>query len=70
IEPGDDGLAMSLEHMPGRRLEFKPATLDTFQFSRMTIRFNRDKAGKVNAFELSNPMLRNLKFKRQPRQSP
>ena len=30
----------------------------------LTVRFRRDKAGKVVALDLSNPVLRNIKFTR------
>lgn len=59
-----EGLVMRLEHSPAQSLEFNPVDRDTFQFSRMTIRFYRDEAGKAVGFDFSNPVLRNVKFTR------
>ncbi|HEX5735059.1 MAG TPA: serine hydrolase [Blastocatellia bacterium] len=64
IEPKGEGLLMRLEHTPARSLELKPVERDTFQISRMTVRFIRDKAGKVVALDYSNPIVRNIKFTR------
>lgn len=64
IEPQGDGLALRLEHAPAKSLGFKPVDDDTFQFSRMTVRFRRDAAGKVVGLDYSNPMLRNVAFTR------
>jgi hypothetical protein len=62
--PGKDGLVMRFEPSPDKALQFKPVTRDTFQFSRMTVRFLRDKTGNVVAFDYSNPVVRNIKFTR------
>ncbi len=64
IEPEEDGLVMRLEHSPATSLEFGPVDRDTFQWGMMTVRFHRDKAGKVVAFDYSNPVLRNIEFTR------
>jgi hypothetical protein len=64
IEPKGDGLQVRLEHTPARSLELKPVDRDTFQLSRMTVRFQRDKAGKVVALDYSNPLIRNVRFTR------
>lgn len=64
IEPKGDGLLARLEHTPSRSLEFKPVAPDTFQISRVTVRFQRDKSGKIVALDYSNPLLRNVKFTR------
>lgn len=64
IEPKGDGLQVRLEHTPGRSLELKPVDRDAFQLSRMTVRFQRDKAGKVVALDYSNPLIRNVRFTR------
>jgi hypothetical protein len=53
-----------LEHTPARSLELKPVDRDTFQISMMTVRFHRDKAGKVVALDYSNQLIRNVKFTR------
>lgn len=58
------GLVMRMEHAPARSLELKPIDGDTFQFSRMTLRFQRDKDGKVIGFTYSNPLLQNVPFTR------
>ena len=64
IEPKGDGLQARLEHTPSRSLELKPVDRDTFQISRMTLRFQREKDGKVVSFGYSNPLIRNIKFTR------
>jgi CubicO group peptidase (beta-lactamase class C family) len=64
IEPKGDGLAICLEHSPQQRLEFKPVDRDTFQLSRVTMRFLRDETGKVVALDYSNPVLRSVNFTR------
>jgi len=64
IEPKGDGLQVRLEHTPSRSLELKPVARDTFQLSRMTVRFQRDKDGKVVALDYSNLLIRNIKFTR------
>jgi Beta-lactamase len=62
--PAKDGLMIRLNDSPDKALEFKPVDRDIFQFSRVTVRFRRDKAGKVVALDYSNPVLRNIKFTR------
>jgi hypothetical protein len=62
MEARKGGLLMRLEHSPDKNLEFKPVDHDTFQASRMIIRFIRNAAGKVVALHYSNPLLRNVKF--------
>lgn len=64
IEPKGDGLQVRLEHTPSRSLELKPVDSDTFQIARMTVRFQRDKDGKVVSLGYSNPLIRNVKFTR------
>ena len=64
VEPKGGGLQLRLEHTPSRSLEFKPVDRDTFQLSRVTVRFIRDKAGKVVALDYSNPVIQNIKFTR------
>lgn len=67
VAPGERGLAARLEHSPDRALPLQPVDPDTFQFSRITIRFIRDKDGKVVGLDFSNPMLRNVRFVRAAR---
>jgi CubicO group peptidase (beta-lactamase class C family) len=64
IVPGKDGLMVHLEGSSGKGSEIRPVTRDTFQISRVTVRFLRDKDGKVAAFNYSNPLVRNIKFTR------
>ncbi|HEX4945397.1 MAG TPA: serine hydrolase domain-containing protein, partial [Blastocatellia bacterium] len=45
--PGKDGLLGRANDAPGAPLAFKPVDRDTFQFAGITLRFTRDKAGKV-----------------------
>jgi CubicO group peptidase (beta-lactamase class C family) len=64
VVPGKDSLVMRFDRSPEKALEFKQVDRDTFQFSRITVRFQRDKTGKVVAFDYSNPMVRSIKFAR------
>ncbi|HEX8129643.1 MAG TPA: serine hydrolase domain-containing protein [Pyrinomonadaceae bacterium] len=64
LVPGKDGLMVHLEGSSGKGSEIRPVYRDTFQLSRVTLRFRRDKAGKVVAFDYSNPVVRNIKFTR------
>ena len=64
VLPGKDGLVVHLEGSSGKGSEIRPVYRDTFQISRVTLRFMRDKAGKVVAFDYSNPVVRNIKFTR------
>jgi CubicO group peptidase (beta-lactamase class C family) len=64
VTPGKDGLVFHLEGSSGKGSEIRAVARDTFQLSRVTVRFLRDKDGKVVAFEYSNPLVRNIKFTR------
>jgi CubicO group peptidase (beta-lactamase class C family) len=64
VVPGKDGLVMRFDLSPDKALEFRPADRDAFQISRVTLRFHRDSAGKVVAFDYSNPVVRNIRFTR------
>jgi CubicO group peptidase (beta-lactamase class C family) len=64
VVPGKDGLVFHLEGSSGKGSEIRPAYRDTFQLGRVTVRFLRDKDGKVTAFDYSNPVVRNVKFTR------
>jgi hypothetical protein len=57
-------LIVRLEHAPAKSLELIPVDPDTFQRAIVTMRFQRDKAGKVVALHYRNPMLRNMLFKK------
>ncbi|GGK70315.1 serine hydrolase domain-containing protein [Rufibacter glacialis] len=62
---GKEGLMGRANDAPGAGFQFKPVTRDTFQFAGITLRFVRDKAGKVVALDYSNPVVRNIRFTRQ-----
>ncbi|HJR08757.1 MAG TPA: serine hydrolase domain-containing protein [Pyrinomonadaceae bacterium] len=64
VVPGKDGLVFHLEGSSGKGSEIRPVYRDTFQLSRVTVRFLRDKDGKVVGFDYSNPSVRNIKFTR------
>ena len=65
VVPGKNNLVMRLEISPNIALELSPVERDIFQFGgRMTVRFHRDKSGKVIALDYSNPLARNIKFTR------
>jgi hypothetical protein len=65
IVPGKKGLVMRFEISPNIALELNPVEGDTFEFSgRMTVRFHRDKSGKVVAFDFNHPGARNIRFMR------
>jgi CubicO group peptidase (beta-lactamase class C family) len=64
VVPGKDGLVVHLEGSSGKGLEIRPIYRDTFQISRVTVRFLRDKDGKVVALDYSNPAVRSIKFTR------
>jgi CubicO group peptidase (beta-lactamase class C family) len=67
VVPGKGGLVVHLEGSSGKGSEIRPVSRDTFQVSRVTVRFLRDKDGKVVAFDYSNPLVRNIKFTRASR---
>ncbi len=64
VAPGKDGLVFHLEGSSGKGSEIRPVYRDTFQISRVTVRFLRDKDGKVSGFDYSNPLVRNVRFTR------
>jgi CubicO group peptidase (beta-lactamase class C family) len=64
IVPGKDGLMAHLEGSSGQGSELRPVARDTFQISRVVVRFVRDKNGKVVGFDYSNPLVRNLRYTR------
>jgi hypothetical protein len=61
---GKDVLKGRANNMPGEGLAFKSADDDTFQLGGITLRFLRDKTGKVVALDYSNPVVRTVKFMR------
>lgn len=64
IEPKANALVLRLENTPSKSLELKPVDRDTFQIARMTVRFNRDKSGKVVSLNYSNPVVSKIKLTR------
>jgi CubicO group peptidase (beta-lactamase class C family) len=64
MTPGKGGLMVRLNDAPGAALEFRPVDRDTFQRGMITVRFRRDKAGKIVALDFSNPVLRKVEFTR------
>ena len=66
LTPGTTGLTARASWSGSGAFDFLPVDRDTFQFRGMIIRFHRDSAGKVVAFDYSNPVVRNIKFTRAP----
>ena len=64
VVAGQGSLMFHREGSGGKGSELKPAYRDTFQIGPVTIRFVRDSAGKVLAFDYTNPLIRNLRFMR------
>ena len=64
VVAGQGSLMFHREGSGGKGSELKPVYRDTFQIGPVTIRFIRDGAGKVLAFDYSNPLIRNLRFTR------
>ena len=64
VVPSNDGLVVHLEGSSGKGSEIRPVARDTFQISRVMVRFVRDKDGKVVAFDYSNPLVRNIRYTR------
>jgi CubicO group peptidase (beta-lactamase class C family) len=62
IKPEKTGLLMRFYRNPAKSLQFSPVDRDTFMFGMMTIRFMRNKEGKIVGYEYSNPVVRNIKF--------
>ncbi|MFC6997810.1 serine hydrolase domain-containing protein [Rufibacter roseus] len=59
---GKEGLTGSAND--AQSFPLKAVERDTFQLSGMTLRFVRDKGGKVVAIDYSNPVVRNIRFTR------
>jgi hypothetical protein len=64
ISVGKNGLEFGFEHRAEQNIPLNPVDPDVFQVSRVTMRFIRDKAGKVTGFTFSNPLAQNMKFER------
>jgi hypothetical protein len=63
ITPASNALSAQLNGSP--LVQLTPVHPDVFQRGAMTIRFQRDVAGKVIGLDLSNPVLRNVRFLRR-----
>jgi CubicO group peptidase (beta-lactamase class C family) len=61
---GKKGLMARRNDSPAQVTELSPVDRDVFQQGLMTVRFLRDKSGNVVALELTNPVLRNIRFTR------
>ena len=64
VVPGKESLMVHLEGSSGKGSELRAVARDTFQISRVIIRFVRDKDGKVVGFDYSNPLIRNIRYTR------
>ena len=62
--PEKDGLVMRFYRNPAKALHFRPVDRDTYMMNMMTVRFIRDKDGKVIGYDYSNPLVRNIRFTR------
>lgn len=62
IVPEKEGLVMRFYRNPSKALHFKPVDHDTYMMNMMTIRFIRNKEGKVVGYDYSNPLVRNVRF--------
>ena len=64
VVPAKNGLVMRFELAPEKALPLAPVERDAFQVSQVTVRFLRDRAGKVTGFDYTNPLIRNLRYAR------
>ena len=64
IEPGKSGLTLRVGWNHSQAFPFSPVDRDTFQLGGMIVRFHRDDAGNPVGFDYSNPVVRNIEFKR------
>ena len=64
IVPEKGGLLMRLYRNPAKGVQLMPVDKDTFMVGMMTVRFLRDKDGKITGYNYSNPVVRNIKFSR------
>ncbi|GAA4310434.1 serine hydrolase domain-containing protein [Nibribacter koreensis] len=62
INPSKDGLLGKANDAAGPGFTLTPVKQDTFQLAGVTVRFVRDKAGKVVGLDYSNPVVRNIRF--------
>ncbi len=64
MTPGKNGVTLRLNDSPTQTLELGPVDRDVFQRGMQTVRFLRDKDGKVVGLDFSNPALRRVTFTR------
>lgn len=62
IVPEKGGLQMRFYRNPAKAIKLSPVDTDTFMLGMMTVRFLRDKGGKVTGYLYSNPVVRNIPF--------
>ena len=62
--PEKGGLLMRFYRNPSKAVQLMPVDKDTFMVGMMTVRFLRDKDGKITGYNYSNPVVRNIKFSR------
>lgn len=62
--PEKGGLVMRFYRNPAKAVQLRPVDPDTFMVGGMTVRFLRDKNGKVTGYDYSNPVIRNIKYTR------
>jgi CubicO group peptidase (beta-lactamase class C family) len=62
VSTSKNGLEFRFEHMGDRKVPLSPVDPDVFQVSRVTVKFLRDKQGKVEALDFTNPFARNMVF--------
>ena len=65
MTPGENALTARFNDGRGGGVPLRPVARDTFQQGMLTVRFRRDAAGKVEAFDFSTPALRNITFTRR-----
>jgi CubicO group peptidase (beta-lactamase class C family) len=70
IVVGKEGLMGRVNDTTGAGLPLSPVDPDTFQIAGVTIRFVRNKAGKVVALQYSNPLVRNIPYTRLASSNP
>jgi CubicO group peptidase (beta-lactamase class C family) len=64
VNVGKNGLEARFEHMGQSKLPLNAVDPDVFQVSRVTVSFMRDKKGKVEGLNFTNPIAKNMKFKK------
>lgn len=57
-----NGLQMRYYRNPAKVINLSPVDTDTFMLGMMTVRFLRDKNGRVTGYLYSNPVVRNISF--------